>query len=252
MTIPRALPPAALALLCLLNGAACLLPAAAPAPLRARTALAAAGGMRAFGDRGGGRSGSGRGASRRQERVGTMVQRTLADIVRQGGVGKRRKADGTGESGGITDALRTRISVVDVDMSPDLCNARVTLSVLGSNELDKREAYAWAVRETVPIRKALAKKLKDFRRVPQLSFRQADVGAAVDVMDLIDKLSADANYVDGERGLGLVDGLDFEDGDDDGLFLFDDDDDDDEDEDDDDEGFDQEEEDDYLMNSSSE
>jgi len=53
----------------------------------------------------------------------------------------------------------------------------------------KRRAYAWLVRNTKSIRYALAQRMKHMRGgSPDLTFVQVDVGAAVDVMQLIEKV----------------------------------------------------------------
>jgi len=54
----------------------------------------------------------------------------------------------------------------------------------------KRRAYAWLVRNTKAIRFSLAQKMKHMKGgSPELTFVQVDVGAAVDVMQLIEKVS---------------------------------------------------------------
>ncbi len=55
--------------------------------------------------------------------------------------------------------------------------------------VDKRRAYAWLVRCTKSIRHALAQRMKHMKASPDLVFVQVDVGAAVDVMQLIEKVS---------------------------------------------------------------
>jgi hypothetical protein len=58
--------------------------------------------------------------------------------------------------------------------------------------VDKRRAYAWLVKHTKPLRHTLAQRLKHMKSCPNLSFVQVDVAAAVDVMYLIDQVSAGA------------------------------------------------------------
>lgn len=95
----------------------------------------------------------------------------------------------------IEDDLRRCISVVNADVSPDLRQARITVSIMGrpkeTNDatMEKRRAYSWLVRNTKMIRHALAQRLSHMKSVPNLSFVQADIGAAVDVMQLIEKVS---------------------------------------------------------------
>lgn len=104
----------------------------------------------------------------------------LAKILRLGhGIKTKDKID---------DDVRCKIAVVDVDMSPDLRSAKVFISVYG-DVLEKREAYAWCVKNTKSIRMALAAELKGMKRVPELYFRDTNIGAAVDLMALIDRVS---------------------------------------------------------------
>ncbi|CAM9863595.1 unnamed protein product, partial [Phaeothamnion confervicola] len=161
----------------------------------------------------GGRFRPDRGESKRQARVAQLVTAELASIIRRGHAVKTADE--------LADHVRSKISVVDVLMSPDLRTARVLVSVYG-NVLEKREAYAWLVRNARPIRGALASNLRDMKSVPELFFRQTDVGAAVDVMALIDRVSSstggggvggsDGGYGDGHGAgpTGVIDGLDFD------------------------------------------
>jgi ribosome-binding factor A len=158
--------------------------------------------------------------SKRQERVGQLVMTELSQIIHSGLI-KGANVEY------LDDELRTRISVVSTDVSPDLRQARVSISVrpvpasvgssskndvndrTGSNAVldgafldnvatsrrtspavDRRRAYAWLVRNTKPIRFTLAQKLSHMKSCPDLTFVQVDVSAAVDVMYLIDKLSS--------------------------------------------------------------
>lgn len=169
--------------------------------------------------------------SKRQARVSQLLTGELAKILRLGyGIKTRDKID---------DDMRCKIAVVDVDMSPDLRSAKVFISVYG-DVLEKREAYAWCVKNTKAIRMALCAELKGMKRVPELFFKDTDIGAAVDLMALIDRVSGDEDSneaalrddgdeeVEGFEGLTEDDFFTFdfnEDGD--GAAYFDDDDDDD-------------------------
>ena len=80
---------------------------------------------------------------------------------------------------------RLAINVIAADVSPDLRNARVTVSVISSPTVDaaaKREAFAWLAANAGPIRHACAQRLSHMKTVPELTFKMTDVGAAVDVM----------------------------------------------------------------------
>ena len=120
----------------------------------------------------------------------------------------------------VLDAdLRQRISVVKADVSPDLRQARISISISSSfaredTAMDKRRAYAWLVNNAKPLRHALAQKLSHMKSCPELKFVQVDVSAAVDVMYLIDKISSGndkrTGSLLGETPSGVMGGVDFD------------------------------------------
>ncbi|KAL3795057.1 hypothetical protein HJC23_006378 [Cyclotella cryptica] len=125
--------------------------------------------------------------SKRQERVGHVVRTELATILHKGTLIKN-------DDDPIEDELRRRINIINADISPDLRQARVTVSIMAGKDrkediIAKRRAYAWLVRCTKSIRHALAQKMKHMKASPDVTFVQVDVGAAVDVMQLIEKVS---------------------------------------------------------------
>lgn len=164
---------------------------------------------------------SSRDRSKRQERVGHVVRTEIASIIQLGHQIKN-------SYGFIDDDLRRRINVVSADVSPDLRQARITVSIIKPNNrimyeeeeedendeedededvmepkqvfqvnnsnadavMDRRRAYAWLVKNTKQIRHALSQRLSHMKSIPNLTFVQADVGAAVDVMNLIEKVTA--------------------------------------------------------------
>lgn len=145
--------------------------------------------------------------SKRQYRVGELVRTELARII-QSGLIKGKDASP------LEDGIRSRISIVSVDVSPDLRQARVSVSIRNGNgskkktpsvgdeggdeskdfsgsdaTVDKRRAYSWLVENTKAIRHTLAQRMSHLKTSPSLTFVQVDVAAAVDVMYLIDKVS---------------------------------------------------------------
>jgi ribosome-binding factor A len=150
--------------------------------------------------------------------VGHLVRTEISNIL-HGGVIKGQDAE-------YLDAeLRQRISVVSADISPDLRQARISVSVRApprndqaeyNPAVDKRRAYAWLVRNTKPIRHTLAQRMSHMKSCPNLSFVQVDVAAAVDVMYLIDKVSQGykrdkVDLFNGENvPTGVMDGIDFD------------------------------------------
>lgn len=142
--------------------------------------------------------------SKRQERVGHLVRTELSHILHSGNI-KGREVEY------LEDDLRHRISIVNTDVSPDLRQARVSISVSSLKQagadgtVDKRRAYAWCVRNTKALRHTLAQRLKHMKTCPNLTFVQVDVAAAVDVMYLIDQVSAGAKResLDLEQAMAL-------------------------------------------------
>jgi ribosome-binding factor A len=173
---------------------------------RSTTALAASGGRSS--------PNYGKDRSKRQERVGHLVRSELSGILHGGHI--------KGDAEFLDDELRKRISVVSTDISPDLRQARISVSVRAPRKgvesnptVDKRRAYAWLVRNTKPIRHTLAQRMSHMKSCPNLSFVQVDVAAAVDVMYLIDKVTSgykrDNNDLFDEDDIphGVVNGIDF-------------------------------------------
>jgi ribosome-binding factor A len=189
--------------------------------------------------------------SKRQFRVGELVRTELGRMIHSGVI--------KGNSPILLESeLRQRISVVSVDISPDLRQARVSFSVRNANinkkrkqqqeekkdvneedsdsisyyendpVVDKRRAFSWLVDNTNPIRHTLAQKMSHMKVSPSLTFVQVDVAAATDVMYLIDKVSKGYQREEiGEWDYGEDDGDDDDDDDwdemDDDFFDSDDD-----------------------------
>lgn len=179
--------------------------------------------------------------SKRQFRVGELVRTELARILHAGLI----KGDATY----LEENLRQRISIVGVDVSPDLRQARVSVSIRSAiqtqkrnNEkkdgeqaeeaeaetmyyeddpvVDKRRAFSWLVDNTKPLRHTLAQRMSHMKTSPNLSFAQVDVAAATDVMYLIDKVSKGYE----RESIGEYEFLgEFDDDDDDDDFDVDDD-----------------------------
>ena len=149
-----------------------------------------------------------------------------------------------GDATYLEQELRQRISVVSVDVSPDLKQARVSVSIRsglqkrkkdkedGQDEtiyyeddpaVEKRRAFSWLVDNTKPIRHTLAQKMSHMKTSPNLTFNQVDIEAATDVMYLIDQISKgyEKESIDEYEFLGEFD--DEDDNDDDDDVDFDDD-----------------------------
>ena len=133
---------------------------------------------------------------KRTDPVGHLIQSELAMVIRNvHNVGTQR----------IPSGLQQMISVVDVDMSPDLRNARVKVSIIGERK-DKISAVRWLRSNVRGIRHELAKRNRGMKRIPMLSFSHVDVGAATDIMVQLEELRVQDEAAARSRG----DGIDFE------------------------------------------
>lgn len=162
-------------------------------------------------------AGVSRESGRRPSRVGQVVRAELATVIRTANsVGSKR----------IPAGLQSMISIVDVDMSPDLRNARVKVSIIGDRK-DKISAVRWLQGNTRGLRHELAKRNRGMKVIPMLSFAHVDVGAATDTMVQIEKLRALDEAAAQARGETDDDsgGIDFDAADDDAWLDEDDDDD---------------------------
>jgi ribosome-binding factor A len=177
--------------------------------------------------------------------VGHLVRTELSRILHRGNILGRNAEP-------LDDELRQRISIVSADVSPDLRQARIsvsiraavvktkkkmdavvaaaaatttlddddddddddsndddstsmstssTISFTSSNNpaVDKRRAYSWLVRNNKALRHSLAQRMSHIKTCPQLSFVQVDIGAAVDVMQLIDQIVTSNNNAGGGK-----------------------------------------------------
>jgi len=168
--------------------------------------------------------------TKRQERVGQLVHFELSKIIHSGNV--------KGEYKPLDDELRKRISIINANVSPDLRQARITVSVRrspsGDIEIDRRRAFSWLVKHAKALRLTLSQRMSHMKSsAPMLTFAQADVAAAVDVMYLIDQIAAgndkrdDINFneeYDDSLPRGMVGGMDFDDIDEDDWIDDEDDD----------------------------
>jgi len=157
--------------------------------------------------------------TKRQSRVGQVVRSELATVLHRDASSLQR------DNNPIESALRRRINIVHADVSPDLRQARITVSIMAGRDkkddtVAKRRAYAWLVRNTKAIRFALAARMSHMKGgSPDLTFVQVDVGAAVDVMQLIEKVSE--GYKREDVSMDFEGEWEEEEEDDDGWFDFD-------------------------------
>jgi len=143
--------------------------------------------------------------SKRQERIGQEVQKELSDIFHSCPHEIKFTSSLQQQVSSMIreDELLKRLSIVRVDVSPDLRQAKIIISLVqqqssSSNNnnnmmMDRRRVYSFVVTYTKQIRHALSQRLKHWKILPQLTFEQANVGAAVDVMMLLNQLNTDTS-----------------------------------------------------------
>src|ERR1700730_16323815 len=109
--------------------------------------------------------------TRRTERVGELLREELSQVL------QRQVKD---------PRLNVLLSVTEVDVAPDLKNARVYLSVMG-DELEQTSVFLALKTATPFIRRALRQRLSSLRYTPELTFvpdhsieRGAELSALID------------------------------------------------------------------------
>lgn len=189
------------------------------------------------GRRGGSRGGGTfrpRGDGRRPNRVAELIRREISAII-DDAYSRAFSADDTTSS--------VLVSVVDVKCSDDLRHARVSVSVLGTED-EKNRALNWLKSATRELRFKLAQCVK-LKYIPQLSFTESELCKAFKTMTILDDLAKErelkragavqtagatagvASHTSGQRSGDddlILDDLDME-----GIFDIEDDDDDDDD-----------------------
>ncbi len=109
--------------------------------------------------------------SRRQRRVEDLLQREVSSII----------------ANDVSDPRATLVTVTRVDLSADLSHAQLFVSTLDEDF----EATETALRKATGfIRRRLARRLRDMKRIPTLTFH-SDHGAehSQHISDLLDKLN---------------------------------------------------------------
>ncbi len=95
--------------------------------------------------------------ARRVQRVNELIREIISELLSREVMDPR---------------LRGIISVTEVDTSPDLRNAKVYISVLGSEE-EKKQVEEGLAAATKFIRRGLGERIS-LRNVPELSFKRDD------------------------------------------------------------------------------
>eukprot|EP00177_Eucheuma_denticulatum_P001768 GFKZ01003173.1.p1 GENE.GFKZ01003173.1~~GFKZ01003173.1.p1 ORF type:complete len:275 (-),score=41.52 GFKZ01003173.1:1001-1825(-) len=184
------------------------------------------------GRRGGSRGGGTfrpRGDGRRPNRVAEMIRREMSGIIDD----EYSRAFSRDEA-----TSSVLVSVVDVKCSDDLRHARVSVSVMGTED-QKDRALRWLKSATRELRFKLAQCVK-LKYMPQLSFTESELAKALKTMTILEDLAKERElkqggavqatagvsaYAGGKEGRDddlILDDLDME-----GIFDIEDDEDDD-------------------------
>jgi ribosome-binding factor A len=116
--------------------------------------------------------------SRRQRQYAEVVHQEISEVIRHADhVGKQR----------IPDGVQEMIYVVECDVSPDLANARVQVSIAGERK-DKISAMRWLRYNAAGLRYEFAKRNRHMKSIPNFSFEHVDVGAATDMMVRLEEI----------------------------------------------------------------
>lgn len=124
-----------------------------------------------------------RGDGRRPNRVGELIRREISGIIDDAFAHSHRHED---------KSSPVLISVVDVKCSDDLRNARVNVSVWGSDE-EKVNAISWLRRARKEIRYELAQSVK-LKYIPELSFTESEMAQAVKTVGILNKLATEREH----------------------------------------------------------
>ncbi len=139
--------------------------------------------------------------SKRQARVAQVIRGEIATIMRRNSIKTHRP---------LPETTLERVTIVDVQMSPDLRSAKVYVSVFGDAAL-KRQAYAWLVEHARAFKYELAQNLSEMKSVPDVYFKETDMSATVDVISTIDRLARERREKSASESPGeLIGGLDFD------------------------------------------
>ena len=100
--------------------------------------------------------------SKRQGRMGQLLRSEISTAIRRGTIKSTNP---------LGDSLREKISIVDVQMSADMGTCKVFVSVFG-DAVEKRQAFAWLVEHSKPVRYALAQSLRDMKVSSSFCFKK--------------------------------------------------------------------------------
>lgn len=126
----------------------------------------------------GSKDGKRRGDGRRPSRIGELIRREISPIIDN--AFSRAFVRNEGQ-------LKVFISVVDVKCSDDLRNARVSVSVLGTDQ-ERQDALQWLRQARKDIRFELAHCIK-MKYMPDLTFDESEMAKAVKTVNILNMLA---------------------------------------------------------------
>lgn len=115
-------------------------------------------------------------ASRRQERVARVIRESVSDTI----------------ANGLSDPrIQGMISVTEVDVSPDLRNAEVFLSIMGGSDSDRRKTFRAIEHATRHIQSRLCHRMTS-KYSPHLHFREDEkFKKTLDTLRLIEEAASE-------------------------------------------------------------
>jgi ribosome-binding factor A len=102
------------------------------------------------------------------------------------------------------DRLLRAVTITDVDITSDLSAAKIYISVMGS-AVEKRQVYIWLSNNVGQVRYSLAQRLRDLRRLPEITFALADTQSSQYLNKVLDEISSTGTNAREEE-----EGVDFE------------------------------------------
>eukprot|EP00286_Rhodomonas_abbreviata_P001832 CAMPEP_0181291144 /NCGR_PEP_ID=MMETSP1101-20121128/1806_1 /TAXON_ID=46948 /ORGANISM="Rhodomonas abbreviata, Strain Caron Lab Isolate" /LENGTH=174 /DNA_ID=CAMNT_0023395507 /DNA_START=137 /DNA_END=661 /DNA_ORIENTATION=- len=90
------------------------------------------------------------------------------------------------------DHLLQSIAIANIDFSADLSIAKVYVSLLG-NSVQKRQVFVWLCDNVRQIRHSLSQRLRNLKRLPEITFRLVDTQSSFYLRDMIDGFSSSSS-----------------------------------------------------------
>ncbi|GJQ08944.1 hypothetical protein GpartN1_g735.t1 [Galdieria partita] len=126
---------------------------------------------------------------RRPFRISSLLKRELADILQKYSLQDNRI---------LSEQIFGLISVVRVDVSPDLRNAKAFISVTGS-DTQRIATYQWLQEERKSIKYELSQRIREIRYIPEIRFEESQLGETMKTLDILDRLSDDPYFTGTEK-----------------------------------------------------